>query len=263
MREQAASDEPVAAAISASAKAGLAIGGSWRRAAGRLGSVCAIRHLKVFDLHQGICEDNCKICALPPTTTRLWLRFVSVQPRRSREDRCPRRPGLRAPCEPPRLAADSRLRRVQRGFGLGHFRGMVAQIGPHTADYWRQPATTWIAASSLRSAYFVVVRCLELLCGTAFDSRWRYQKSPYPVRVFRAFCGRECLNSNGRLTEFGRRSSAHDLPERLRRLGIAVAVDRDVAIVRDADVTVAQPLRDNLDRYPALASNGACVSRRS
>ena len=29
----------------------------------------------------------------------------------------------------------------------------------------------------------------------------------------------------------------------------ASAVDRDVAIVRDADVTVAQPLRDNLDRY--------------
>jgi hypothetical protein len=32
-----------------------------------------------------------------------------------------------------------------------------------------------------------------------FDSRWRYQKWPYPVRVFRAFGGRECLNSNGRL----------------------------------------------------------------
>lgn len=73
-------------------------------------------------------------------------------------------------------------------------------------------------------------------------SRWRYQKSSYPVRVFRVFRGRQRLESNGRLTEFGRRSSGHDFPERLRRLGITVVVDRDVAIVRDADVTVAQPL---------------------
>ena len=57
-----------------------------------------------------------------------------------------------------------------------------------------------------------------------FDSRWRYQKSPYLVRVFRAFRGRECLNSNGRLTELGRRSSGHDLPERLRRLATAAGL---------------------------------------
>jgi hypothetical protein len=97
-------------------------------------------------------------------------------------------------------------------------------IGPHTAGNRRLPATTRTAVPSSEASVFVVVSCLGFIYGIAFDSRWRYQKSRYLARVFRAFGGRECLNSNGRLTESGRRSSGHDLPERLRRLATAAGL---------------------------------------
>jgi hypothetical protein len=86
------------------------------------------------------------------------------------------------------------------------------QIGPHTPDYRRQLSPTSIAASSLEVPALVVTSCLGFIYGTGFDSRWRYQKSPYPVRVFCAFGGRESLNSNGRLTEFGRSLQATIFP---------------------------------------------------
>ena len=67
---------------------------------------------------------------------------------------------------------------------------------------------------------------------------------------------------NGRLTEIGRRVFQVTIfPNASAALGIAVEVDRDVAIVRDADVTVAQPLRDNLDRHAGFGKQRGGVCR--
>ena len=63
----------------------------------------------------------------------------------------------------------------------------------------------------------------------------------------------------GRWIELSR--PAQPIFVRPSRLGTTVAVDRDEAIVRDADVTVAQPLRDNLNRHADFGKQrGVCVA---